>query len=129
MDWDGCIKYKVVERANDQIEIFRRVGSQYGVRYTRCTIRNFSAKNFFNKKAWRPLPSGDGQNLSIRAQSNGRYYQAYSASFVDHGWEGKSLTRCRFLSIIRFKPTATSRSIPPFNPCGYQEHPSDWVAG
>jgi outer membrane protein insertion porin family len=46
-------------------------------------FNNFSSRNFFKKEAWRPLPSGDGQRLSVRAQSNGIYYQSYNFSFVE----------------------------------------------
>ncbi|MDB3887427.1 BamA/TamA family outer membrane protein, partial [bacterium] len=44
---------------------------------------NFSLRNFFKKGAWRPLPSGDGQKLSIRAQSNGLWFQSYMLSFTE----------------------------------------------
>jgi outer membrane protein insertion porin family len=59
------------------------VGS-LGLKFT-----NFSVRNFFNKEAWRPLPTGDGQTLSLRAQTNGQYYQSYSMSFVEPWLGGK----------------------------------------
>jgi outer membrane protein insertion porin family len=46
-------------------------------------------KNFFNLKEWRPYPSGDGQSLSVRAQSNGRLYQSYNISFMEPWLGGK----------------------------------------
>ncbi|MFO7617919.1 MAG: outer membrane protein assembly factor BamA [Bacteroidales bacterium] len=83
MDGTVDIEYKLAERANDQIEISGGWGAGMVIGTLGVRFGNFSARNFFNKESWRPLPSGDGQNLSIRAQSNGRYYQAYSASFVE----------------------------------------------
>jgi outer membrane protein insertion porin family len=46
-------------------------------------------RNILNKEAWRPLPTGDGQTLSLRAQTNGKYYQSYSLSFVEPWLGGK----------------------------------------
>ena len=45
-----------------------------------CTI---SVRNIFNKKAWHPLPVGDGQKLSINAVTNGTYYYSFSGSFTE----------------------------------------------
>lgn len=83
------IEYQVVERANDQIEISGGWGAGMVIGTLGVRFGNFSARNLFNKDAWRPLPSGDGQNLSLRAQSNGKYYQAYSGSFVEPWLGGK----------------------------------------
>jgi len=83
------IEYVVEEKPSDQIELSGgwgagRVVGTLGLRFT-----NFSLKNMFNKKAWAPLPSGDGQQLSLRAQSNGIFYQGYSFSFVEPWLGGK----------------------------------------
>jgi outer membrane protein insertion porin family len=83
LDGTVDIEYKLAERANDQIEISGGWGAGMVIGTLGVKFGNFSARNFFKKEAWRPLPSGDGQNLSIRAQSNGKYYQSYSASFVE----------------------------------------------
>jgi outer membrane protein insertion porin family len=83
LDGTVDIEYKLVERANDQIEISGGWGAGMVIGTLGVKFGNFSARNFFKKDSWRPLPSGDGQNLSIRAQSNGKYYQSYSASFVE----------------------------------------------
>jgi outer membrane protein insertion porin family len=47
------------------------------------SFNNFSIQNAFKKSGWDPLPTGDGQRLSISAQSNGKYYQTYSVSFTE----------------------------------------------
>src|SRR5690606_8040620 len=53
------------------------------------TFNNFSARNLFNLKEWKPLPKGDGQKLSIRGQTNGKSYQSYSFSFSEPWLGGK----------------------------------------
>lgn len=47
------------------------------------SFSNFSIKRIFDKKAWRPVPLGDGQQLSLRFQTNGTYYTALSANFTE----------------------------------------------
>lgn len=46
-------------------------------------------RNLFNKKQWDPLPTGDGQKLSLRGQSNGKFYQSYNFSFTEPWLGGK----------------------------------------
>jgi len=52
-------------------------------------FNNFAMRNFLKLREWRPYPSGDGQSLSIRAQSNGRLYQSYNLSFNEPWLGGK----------------------------------------
>ncbi len=83
------IEYKVEEKPSDQLELSAGFGG-YGVVGTLgVSFNNFSTRNLFNKKAWSPLPQGDGQRLSIRAQSNGKYFQSYTASFTEPWLGGK----------------------------------------
>jgi outer membrane protein insertion porin family len=78
-----------VERANDQLEISGGWGARMFVGTIGLRFSNFSAKNVFKPSAWRPVPTGDGQTLSIRAQSNGKWYQAYNFSFIEPWLGGK----------------------------------------
>lgn len=75
--------YKLEEKANDQFEVSGGWGAGMLVGTVGVRFNNFAMRNFFNLKEWRPYPSGDGQSLSIRAQSNGRIYQSYNISFVE----------------------------------------------
>ncbi|HSL87408.1 MAG TPA: outer membrane protein assembly factor BamA [Bacteroidales bacterium] len=81
--------YKLEEKANDQFEISGGWGAGMLVGTVGVRFNNFAMRNFFNLKEWRPYPSGDGQSLSIRAQSNGRVYQSYNLSFVEPWLGGK----------------------------------------
>jgi outer membrane protein insertion porin family len=112
---DGTVdvEYIVEEKPSDQIELSGGWGGRnsatgatqgLGIIGTLgVTFNNFSTKNFFKKSAWRPLPSGDGQRLSIRAQTNGIYYQSYNFSFTEPWLGGKkpnSLTVSAFHSLF-----------------------------
>jgi outer membrane protein insertion porin family len=83
------IEYVVEETSSDQVELSGGWGAGSIVGTLGLSFNNFSARNFFKKDAWRPLPSGDGQKLSVRAQSNGKYYQSYNASFTEPWLGGK----------------------------------------
>lgn len=83
------LEYALVEKANDQVELSGGWGAGMIVGTLGLRFNNFSTKNFFEKKAWQPLPTGDGQQLSVRAQTNGSYYQSYSVSFVEPWLGGK----------------------------------------
>ena len=81
--------YKLEERANDQFEVSGGWGAGMLVGTVGVRFNNFAMRNFFDLKEWRPYPSGDGQSLSIRMQSNGRVYQSYTISFVEPWLGGK----------------------------------------
>lgn len=84
------IDYIVEERPSDQIELSGGWGGGAGVVGTLgVSFNNFSARNIFKKGTWSPLPTGDGQRLSIRFQSNGRFFQSYNASFTEPWLGGK----------------------------------------
>ena len=77
------IEYAVEEKPSDQIELQGGWGAGRVVGTFGLTFNNFSLKNILNKKGWAPLPSGDGQKISLRASSNGSYFQNYSFSFTE----------------------------------------------
>ncbi len=83
------IDYTVEEKPSDQIELSGGYGGGRVVGTLGLTFNNFSGANFFKKSSWRPLPSGDGQRLSARAQSNGLLYQSYNVSFTEPWLGGK----------------------------------------
>lgn len=82
--------YKLEEKANDQFEISGGWGAGMLVGTVGVRFNNFAMRNFFNLKEWKPYPSGDGQSVSIRAQSNGRIYSSYNLSFVEPWLGGKN---------------------------------------
>lgn len=88
---DGTVDivYNVVEKPSDQIELSGGFGGGQLVGTLGLTFNNFSLRNIFNGKAYRPLPKGDGQKLSLRGQSNGQNYQNYSFTFSEPWLGGK----------------------------------------
>ncbi|WP_116495889.1 outer membrane protein assembly factor BamA [Balneicella halophila] len=79
----------VVEKPSDQIELSGGYGGGTVIASVGLKFSNFSIRNIFNKEAWQPLPTGDGQTLSLRIQSNGKYYSQYSFSFIEPWFGGK----------------------------------------
>ena len=77
------INYTVEETSADQIELSGGWGYGRIIGTLGLSFNNFSLKNLFNAGAWRPVPSGDGQKLSLRVQSYGKGYLSYSASFTE----------------------------------------------
>lgn len=84
------IEYTVEEKPSDQIELSGGWGGYIGfVGTLGLVFNNFSTKNITNLKAWKPLPSGDGQKLAIRFQASGRQFQTYTLSFSEPWLGGK----------------------------------------
>ena len=95
--------YALEEKANDQFEISGGWGAGMLVGTVGVRFNNFAMRNFFKWKEWRPYPSGDGQSLQVRAQSNGRVYQSYNISFIEPWLGGKkpnTLSLSAFRSVI-----------------------------
>jgi len=88
---DGTVDivYNVEEKPSDQIELSGGFGGGRVIGTLGLTFNNFSLKNLFKGEAYRPLPKGDGQKLSLRGQTNGKYYQSYSFSFSEPWFGGK----------------------------------------
>ncbi|MBP5373907.1 MAG: outer membrane protein assembly factor BamA [Bacteroidales bacterium] len=83
------IVYNVTEKPSSQLELSGGWGGNTFVLTAGVSFNNFSTRRFFDKKAWRPVPLGDAQNLSFRFQTNGRYYTSLSASFMEPWLLGK----------------------------------------
>ena len=86
------IAYNVEEKPNSQLELSGGWGGNTFVGTLGVSFNNFSVKRMFDKTAWRPVPLGDGQTLSIRFQTNGTYYTAFTASFLEPWLTGKKPT-------------------------------------
>jgi outer membrane protein insertion porin family len=89
---DGTVDllYKLEEKPNDQFEVSGGWGAGMLVGTGGVRFNNFAMRNFFKLHEWKPYPSGDGQSLSLRAQSNGKVYSSYNISFVEPWLGGKN---------------------------------------
>jgi outer membrane protein insertion porin family len=97
------IEYKVEEKPSDQIELSGGWGGGRVVGTLGLSFNNFSMRNIFKRDSWSPLPTGDGQKFSIRAQTNGIFYQSYNLSFTEPWLGGKkpnSLSVSAFYSMF-----------------------------
>jgi len=84
------IEYIVEERPSDQLELSAGYGGFQGLIGTLgVTFNNFSLQNISKKGSWSPLPTGDGQRLSLRLQSNGRFFRSFNFSFTEPWLGGK----------------------------------------
>ena len=83
------IYYTVEEKPADQVELQGGWGNGMFVGSFGVSFSNFSTRGIKDKTTWSPLPTGDGQKLRLRAQSNGSYYQNYSVSFEEPWLGGK----------------------------------------
>ncbi|MFI3315008.1 MAG: POTRA domain-containing protein, partial [Rikenellaceae bacterium] len=90
--------FGVEEIPSDNIELSGGWGSGMFIASVGLNLNNVSIRNFFEKGAWKPYPTGDNQQISVSIQSNGTYYQAMSLSFLEPWLGGK-------------KPTSLSTSV------------------
>lgn len=75
---------------NDQVEFSMGWGQTGIIGKLALKFNNFSLKNLFYPSSYRGLiPQGEGQQFTISAQTNARYYQSYSISFLDPWFGGK----------------------------------------
>ncbi len=84
--------YNVTEKPSSQLELSGGWGGNTFVATVGVSFNNFSTRRILDKTAWRPVPLGDAQNLSIRFQTNGTYYTSLSASFSEPWLFGKKPT-------------------------------------
>lgn len=90
------IEYQLEEKPSDQLELSAGYGGFSGLIGTLGVVfNNFSLANVKDRSTWSPLPQGDGQKLSIRLQSNSRFFKSYNFSFTEPWFGGnkpRSLT-------------------------------------
>ncbi|WP_456315469.1 BamA/OMP85 family outer membrane protein [Pseudomonas shirazensis] len=82
------IEYHVVEKGSSQVELQGGYGGGGFIGTLGLSFNNFSARNIFKKEAYKPLPMGDGQKVSLRLQGS-TYFQTYSLSFSEPWFGGK----------------------------------------
>lgn len=82
------IEYNLVEKGSSQIELQGGYGGGGFIGTLGLSFNNFSARNLLNKDAYKPLPMGDGQKVSLRLQASS-YFKTYSLSFSEPWFGGK----------------------------------------
>lgn len=82
------IEWNVVEKGSSQIELQGGYGGGGFIGTLGLSFNNFSARSIFKKDAYKPIPMGDGQKVSLRLQGS-TYFQTYSLSFSEPWFGGK----------------------------------------
>ena len=82
------VEYSVVEKGASQFELQGGYGGTGFIGTLGLRFNNFSIRNIFNKDSYKPLPSGDGQSLAIRAQASVSN-RIYSLAFTEPWLGGK----------------------------------------
>ena len=82
------IDYNVVEKGSSQIELQGGFGGGTFIGTLGLSFSNFSIKNLFNGKEYKPVPMGDGQRLAVRLQAS-KFSSTYSLSFSEPWFGGK----------------------------------------
>ena len=82
------IEYPLTEKGASQIELQGGYGGGGFIGTLGLSFNNFSVKNLFKKEAYKPLPMGDGQKVSLRLQAS-IFFKTYSVSFSEPWFGGK----------------------------------------
>ncbi len=84
------LKLGLTSKANDQVEFSAGWGQTGVIGRLSLKFTNFSVKNLLYPSTYKGvIPQGEGQTLTLSGQTNGRYYQSYSISFMDPWFGGK----------------------------------------
>src|SRR5690554_5220840 len=76
------LEYSVVEKGSSQVDLQGGYGGGGFIGTLGLSFNNFSLRNIFNLKTYKPVPRGDGQKLALRLQAS-QFYQTYSFSFTE----------------------------------------------
>ena len=127
---DGTVDigYPLVSKANDQVEFSAGWGQTGIIGKLSLKFTNFSLANLLHPgENYRGiLPQGDGQTLTVSAQTNARYYQQYSLSFYDPWFGGK---RPNAFSVSAFYSRQTDISSQYYNDAFYNNYYNSFYSG
>jgi len=85
------INYNLKQKSNDQVELSLGWGQTGVIGRVGLKLTNFSMANLFrrNREHRGIMPIGDGETLSLGAQTNGTYYQSYNVQYSTNWLGGK----------------------------------------
>ncbi len=127
---DGTVDlgWGLTPKSNDQIEFSLGYGQTGVIGKIGLKFSNFCLANLFKKDGLRRgvMPQGNGETFSISGQTNGRYYQAYSVSYVNPWFGGK---RPNQLSVSAFFSKQTDVSDNYYNSAYYNSYYNSYLYG
>ena len=114
--------FNLTSKNSDQVELSAGWGQTGVIGKVSLKFTNFSLKNLFNTSSYKGIiPQGEGQTFTISAQTNAKYYQAYSLSFLDPWFGGK---RPNSLSVSAYYSRQTG-----VNSQFYNNNINSWLYG
>ncbi len=114
--------FNLTSKNSDQVELSAGWGQTGVIGKVSLKFTNFSLKNLFNTSSYKGIiPQGEGQTFTISAQTNAKYYQAYSLSFLDPWFGGK---RPNSLSVSAYYSRQTG-----VNSQFYNNNMNSWLYG
>ena len=114
--------FNLTSKNSDQVELSAGWGQTGVIGKVSLKFTNFSLKNLFNTSSYKGIiPQGEGQTFTISAQTNAKYYQAYSLSFLDPWFGGK---RPNSLSVSAYYSRQTG-----VNSQFYNKNINSWLYG
>lgn len=114
--------FNLTSKNSDQVELSAGWGQTGVIGKVALKFTNFSLKNLFNSSSYKGIiPQGEGQTFTISAQTNAKYYQAYSLSFLDPWFGGK---RPNSLSVSAYYSRQTG-----VNSQFYNNNMNSWLYG
>lgn len=105
------LEYTVEEKPSDRLELSGGWGAGRLVMSLGLSFTNFSLRKIADPSAYQPLPSGDGQTLNLRAQTNGRFFQSYSISFVEPWLGGRKPNSLSFSAYASVQSNGEKRFV------------------
>ncbi len=122
------LSWGLTPKSNDQIEFSLGYGQTGVIGKIGLRFSNFSMANLFKKGGLRRglLPQGNGETFSISGQTNGRYYQAYSVSYMNPWFGGK---RPNTLNVSAFFSKQTDVNENYFNSAAYNSYYNSYLYG
>ncbi|MBQ7444109.1 MAG: BamA/TamA family outer membrane protein [Bacteroidaceae bacterium] len=105
------LTWNLTPKSTDQVEFSLGYGQTGVIGKIGLKFSNFSLKNLFFKNGIRRgvLPQGNGETFSISGQTNGRYYQAYSISYLDPWFGGKRPNSLQFSAFFSKQTDVSDR--------------------
>ena len=122
------LSWGLTPKSNDQVEFSLGYGQTGVIGKIGLKFSNFCMANLFKKNGIRRgiLPQGNGETFSISGQTNGRYYQAYSVSYMNPWFGGK---RPNTLSVSAFFSKQTDVSDNYYNSAAYNSYYNSYLYG
>lgn len=122
------LRWGLTSKSNDQVEFSLGYGQTGVIGKIGLKFSNFCMANLFNKDGMRRgiLPQGNGETFSISGQTNGRYYQAYSLSYMNPWFGGK---RPNTLNVSAFFSKQTDVSDNYYNSAYYSSYYNSYLYG